>query len=82
MDYTHSTTTEARKSGKYLTLDERGQIQAPHREGISLRAIAARIGCSHTAGGRPNAKLLAGGLRNIRRSVVKGSLTKCPPTRR
>ena len=49
MDYPHSTTTEAiRKSGKHLTLDERGQIQALHREGFSLRAIAARIGCSHT----------------------------------
>ena len=50
MDYIRSTTTEAvRKSGKHLTLDERGQIQALHREGFSLRAIAARIGCSHTA---------------------------------
>ena len=48
MDYAYSTTTEAiRKSGKHLTLDERGQIQALHREGFSLRAIAARIGCSH-----------------------------------
>ena len=37
MDYAHSTTTEAvRKSGKHLTLDERGQIQALHREGFSL----------------------------------------------
>ena len=49
MDHTHSTTTEVvRKSGKHLTLDERGQIQALHREGFSLRAIAARVGCSHT----------------------------------
>ena len=50
MDYAYSTTMEAvRKSGKHFTLDERGQIQALHREGFSLRAIAARIGCSHTA---------------------------------
>ena len=34
MDYAYSTTTEdIRKSGKHLTLDERGQIQALHREG-------------------------------------------------
>ncbi len=79
MDYTHSTTTEAvRKSGKHLTLDERGQIQALHREGFSLRTIAARIACSHTAiyyelrRGTPNAKLLAGGLRNIRQSAGSG----------
>ena len=50
MDYAHSTTTKVvRKLGKHLTLDERGQIQALHREGFSLRAIAARVGCSHTA---------------------------------
>ena len=50
MDYAYSTTMEAvRKSGKHFTLDERGQIQALHREGFSLRAIAARVGCSHTA---------------------------------
>ena len=34
MDYAYSTTTDViRKSGKHLTLDERGQIQALHREG-------------------------------------------------
>ena len=49
MDYTHSITTEAvRKSGRHLTLDD-GAIQALHHEGFSLRAIAARIGCSHTS---------------------------------
>ena len=38
MDYAYSTTMEAvRKSGKHFTLDERGQIQALHREGFSLR---------------------------------------------
>ena len=50
MDYAYSTTTEdIRKSGKHLTLDERGQIQALHREGGALRAITARVGCAHTA---------------------------------
>ena len=49
MDYAHCTTTEAvRISGKHLPLDERGQIQILHSEGFSLRAIAARVGCSHT----------------------------------
>ena len=49
MDYAYSTTTDViRKSGKHLTLDERGQIQALHREEFSLRAIAARAGCAHT----------------------------------
>ena len=79
MDYAHSTTTEAvRKSGKHLTLDARRQIQALHRERFSLRAIAARTGCSHTAihyefkRGRPNAKLLAGGFHNIRQGTSSG----------
>lgn len=38
MDTPNSTTNEAvRKSGKHLTLDERGMIQALQREGKSLR---------------------------------------------
>ena len=49
MDTPNSTTNEAaRKSGKHLTLDERGIIQALRREGKSLRAIAEVIGCVHT----------------------------------
>lgn len=49
MDTPNSTTNEAvRKSGKHLTLDERGMIQALQREGKSLRAIAEAIGCAHT----------------------------------
>ena len=49
MDYTDSNTVEAaRKRGKHLTLDERGQIQALKRQGFSLRAIAEAVGCSHT----------------------------------
>ena len=49
MDTPNSTTNEAaRKSGKHLTLDERGMIQALQREGKSLRAIAEAIGCVHT----------------------------------
>ena len=49
MDTPNSTTNEAvRKSGKHLTLDERGMIQALQREGKSLRAIAEVIGCAHT----------------------------------
>ena len=38
----------SRKRGKHLFLDERGAIQALHRQGQSLRAIAAEIGCAHT----------------------------------
>mgnify|MGYP000107720236 FL=1 len=38
----------SRKRGKHLSLDERGAIQALHRQGQSLRAIAAEIGCAHT----------------------------------
>lgn len=34
--------------GKHLSLDERGQIQALHKEGLSLRKIAERVGCAHT----------------------------------
>ena len=38
----------SRKRGKHLSLDERGAIQALHRQGQSLRAIAAEIGCAPT----------------------------------
>lgn len=49
MDHNHSNTIkEVRKSGRHLTLDERGKIQALHEEGYSIRAIAARIPCAHT----------------------------------
>jgi len=49
MDQSYSNTYEdSRKLGKHLTLDERGCIQALHRQGTSLRNIAAQIGCSHT----------------------------------
>ena len=50
MDTPNSTTNEAvRKSGKHLTLDERGMIQALRRIRW-LRAIAEAIGCVHTTG--------------------------------
>ena len=49
MDKSYSNTIEeARKAGKHLTQDERGMIQALHREGKSLRAIAEMVGCAHT----------------------------------
>ncbi len=49
MDHSHFNTDYAvHVHGKHLTLDERGQIQALHREGFSLREIAARVGCAHT----------------------------------
>ncbi len=41
MDQYNSNTLEgSRKSGKYLTLDEREMIQALHRQGKTLRSIA------------------------------------------
>lgn len=47
MDQINSNTTTAeRKKGAYLTLDERGMIQALKGEGYSLRSIAKRVGCS------------------------------------
>lgn len=49
MDQFSSTTlTSSRKRGKHLTLDERGMIQALHRENKSLREIARAVGCSYT----------------------------------
>ncbi len=49
MDQSHFNTIEdIRKSGSHLSLEERGMIQALHRQGYSLRAIAAEVGCAHT----------------------------------
>ncbi len=49
MDQSHFNTVEdVRKSGRHLSLEERGMIQALHRQGLSLRRIAAEIGCAHT----------------------------------
>ena len=49
MDQSHSNTIEdVRKSGSHLSLEERGMIQALHRQGLSLRGIAAEVGCAHT----------------------------------
>lgn len=46
--YNFNTIEDTRKSGNHLTLDERGMIQALHRQGCSLRRIAAEVGCAHT----------------------------------
>ena len=49
MDQSHFNTVEdVRKSGRHLSLEERGMIQALHRQGLSLRRIAAEVGCAHT----------------------------------
>ena len=49
MDQNQFNTDEAvRKSGRHLTLAERGMIQALHKEGVSLRGIAKSVGCAHT----------------------------------
>ena len=49
MDQSHfNTIEETRKSGRYLSLEERGMIQALHRKGYSLRSIAAEVNCAHT----------------------------------
>jgi len=49
MDQSYSNTYEnSRKLGKHLSLDERGVIQILHRQGMSLRGIAAEVGCAHT----------------------------------
>ncbi len=49
MDQSHFNTVEdVRKSGRHLYLEERGMIQALHRQGLSLRRIAAEVGCAHT----------------------------------
>lgn len=42
MDHIHSNTIEdVRTPGRHLSLEERGMIQALHRQGLSLRDIAA-----------------------------------------
>ena len=49
MDHIHSNTIEdVRTPGRHLSLEERGMIQALHRQGHSLRDIAAAVGCAHT----------------------------------
>ena len=49
MDHIHSNTIEdVRTPGRHLSLEERGMIQALHRQGLSLRNIAAAVGCAHT----------------------------------
>ena len=49
MDHIHSNTMEdVRIPGRHLSLEERGMIQALHRQGLSLRDIAAAVGCAHT----------------------------------
>ena len=49
MNQFHSNTIEtSRKTGKHLTLDERGIIQALHQQRHSLRYIATIVGCAHT----------------------------------
>lgn len=49
MDQSHfNTIEETRKSGRHLSLEERGMIQALHRKGYSLRSIAAEVNCAHS----------------------------------
>lgn len=49
MEQTYFNTIEdVRKSGRHLSLEERGMIQALHRQGYSLRSIAAEVGCAYT----------------------------------
>ena len=44
MDKSHFNTIEdVRKSGSHLSLEERGMIQALHRQGLSLRSITAEV---------------------------------------
>ena len=49
MDHIHSNTMEdVRIPDRHLSLEERGMMQALHRQGLSLRNIAATVGCAHT----------------------------------
>ncbi|WP_157949635.1 helix-turn-helix domain-containing protein, partial [Megasphaera stantonii] len=49
MDHIHSNTIEdVRTPGRHLSLAARGMIQALHRQGLSLRNIAAAVVCAHT----------------------------------
>lgn len=41
-----NTIEDVRKAGSHLSLEERGMIQALHRQGYSLRRIAAEVGCA------------------------------------
>ena len=43
-----NTIQDVRKAGSHLSLEERGMIQALHRQGYSLRRIAAEVECAHT----------------------------------
>jgi len=44
MNQSHfNTIEETHKSGRHLSLEERGMIQALHRKGYSLRSIAAEV---------------------------------------
>lgn len=45
---TFNTIEDVRKAGSQLSLEERGMIQALHRQGYSLRRITAEVGCAHT----------------------------------
>ena len=42
--FNSNTIEEVCKAGSHLSLDERGMIQALHRQGYSLRKIAAEVG--------------------------------------
>lgn len=49
MDSIHSNTIkEVRTPERHLSFEERGMIQALHRQGLSLRDIAAAVGCAYT----------------------------------
>ena len=49
MDHIHSNTMEdVRIPDRHLSLEERGMMQALHRQGLSLRNIAAAVGSTHT----------------------------------
>ena len=49
MDHIHSNAIEdVRTSSRHLSLEERGMIQVLRRQGLSLRDIAAEVGCAHT----------------------------------
>lgn len=49
IDHIHSNTIEdVPISGRHLSLEDRGMLQALHHPGLSLRSIAAAIECAHT----------------------------------
>ena len=48
MNQSHfNTIEETRESGRHLSLEERGMIQALHRT-VHFRSIAAEVNCAHT----------------------------------